>query len=939
MVRERRRIANLVVALAALGLAFVAQSCLARQNLSDGLILYGVAVVVFVYTLRRLKDDVLRPLPVPSGGKQILPQTLPRIWPLFLLPLPVLLDLVALRYFGRAVHLSRAWSLYLISIISFPAIVRLTENRSSHLVKPPGLAAAATDRRLTVLDWILPALVLAVAAFMRLYHFQSIPFGTWYDEADNGLQALRIIREPHYRPVYTNLPTHFFYVIALSFKLWGVSTLSIRILTVIMGIATSVSAYFLGRELFNRRIGFILGFLLAVSRWSVNFSRIGLHGISTPLFEILALYFLLKGLRSQRACDFACGGLALGLGLCFYNPFILFPLVIALFIIYYILIKPQIVKIHFLNFTVFVLAALLVFAPVGQFALKNPQLFWARTHKVSIFKAVPGPAAWQAMAESAVKHLLMFNYKGDPNGRHNLPGAPMLDFSTSVLFVLGLGYSLYRWRSPRYLLLVIWLVVMLCGGVFSLPFEAPQSLRAIGTLPVVYLLACVPLALIEAESSRVLNLKSAVHFQSARHLVPLMALLAFIGWDNYNVYFNVQANDFASWSAFSTRETIIAQEVTRLGEGYRVYLTPVLTSHLTTRFLAPDFQEQNILDLTDALPLDQSGTQGVALFVDAESQNVRELIERYYPQANKQEFRPPQEGPTLLYLYTLSPEDVEGLQGLSARYYHEGEILDRRDGRLDFEWGHETPLPLPFRAEWKGTLVVPEYGAYTLSVEVPGWAELQLDGAPVLTGSGRAAQEITLARGNHALILRGLINRKGTLRFLWRPPHDDALTVVPQEVLYVSPVTGNGLAGNYYANDQWTAPPAFSQIDPVIAIYFHLIPLPRPYTVEWQGQIEIPISGTYSLGTEVLDKCWLYIDGDLLLENVVPNYYQEAAIDLRAGRHDIRLRFLDQTDHSHIYLNWTRPDGVREIVPHERLFPLAPGEEANEPGNANRQPN
>ena len=35
--------------------------------------------------------------------------------------------------------------------------------------------------------------IFAIAAFMRLYRFDQIPFGTWYDEADYGLNALRII--------------------------------------------------------------------------------------------------------------------------------------------------------------------------------------------------------------------------------------------------------------------------------------------------------------------------------------------------------------------------------------------------------------------------------------------------------------------------------------------------------------------------------------------------------------------------------------------------------------------------------------------------------------------------------------------------------------------------------------------------------------------------
>ncbi len=35
--------------------------------------------------------------------------------------------------------------------------------------------------------------IFAIAAFMRLYRFDQIPFGTWYDEADYGLNALKMI--------------------------------------------------------------------------------------------------------------------------------------------------------------------------------------------------------------------------------------------------------------------------------------------------------------------------------------------------------------------------------------------------------------------------------------------------------------------------------------------------------------------------------------------------------------------------------------------------------------------------------------------------------------------------------------------------------------------------------------------------------------------------
>ena len=71
-------------------------------------------------------------------------------------------------------------------------------------------------------------LVLLISVALRVYQLDSVPAGTWFDEAQNGLEALRMLRDPSYRPVYipelTQLPALFFYGIALSFHFFGVST-------------------------------------------------------------------------------------------------------------------------------------------------------------------------------------------------------------------------------------------------------------------------------------------------------------------------------------------------------------------------------------------------------------------------------------------------------------------------------------------------------------------------------------------------------------------------------------------------------------------------------------------------------------------------------------------------------------------------------------------
>ncbi|MEZ4611528.1 MAG: hypothetical protein R2838_15050 [Caldilineaceae bacterium] len=67
----------------------------------------------------------------------------------------------------------------------------------------------------------------------------------------------------------------------------------------------------------------------------------------------------------------------------------------------------------------------------------------------------------------------------------------MLDPIAAGLLVLGLGLALWRWRDPIWMLLPLWLGGALMGGILSLDFEAPQSLRANGTMSVVYVLAVV----------------------------------------------------------------------------------------------------------------------------------------------------------------------------------------------------------------------------------------------------------------------------------------------------------------------------------------------------------------------------------------------------------------------------------------------------------------
>src|SRR4029078_2370624 len=108
----------------------------------------------------------------------------------------------------------------------------------------------------------------------------------------------------------------------------------------------------------------------------------------------------------------------------------------------------------------------------------------------------------------------------------------------------------------------------------------------------------------------------------------------------------------------------------------------------------------------------------------------------------------------------------------------------------------------------------------------------------VLSGTGELNGGLRLAQGNHSFRVRA-VGAPGAFTLAWRPPAREPELISPL-ALYVPPVTGNGLLGNYYPNNDWRAPAALARIDPQLDFYFHIPPLNRPYTVEWTGKIVIP---------------------------------------------------------------------------------------------------
>jgi DNA-binding beta-propeller fold protein YncE/4-amino-4-deoxy-L-arabinose transferase-like glycosyltransferase len=932
--RPRRTLNRLATALAGVAAAVIGQIIFEHGSIWEALLFYGLGLLLFVRALANhpypnyrfsLDLHLSQPFIRPGWRRSI------GAW---LILFAFGLSIVAYAVFEAEAGTAPAWWLYLASLVLLV---------SGGLLLGPGSSHSAELRRLFPNRPVLTLFIaiLGLTVFMRLYNFTELPFGIWYDEAEAGLQARRMLHDEDYRPLFyptINVTGHLLAAYALAMRWLGDNIYAMRFVSVLFGLGGVVAAYLFGHSLRGPRFGLLLALLLAVARWHVNFSRIAMTGVDTPFFEFLSLFFLVRFFRYGRLRDALWAGLTLGFGLMFYTAFRLFILALLIFALLIITRWPAQIYAalrrngwqRYAGAAALLLVSIwIVTAPLVKVALANPEGFWYRTRQISIFTRRDQADLWQALWNTTSAHLLMFNYLGDKNGRHNLPGEPMLDPATAVLFVLGLGLALARTRYPANSFFLILFPLALAGGIFSVDFEAPQSLRSIAVIPAAIYFAGLALVALGREAEAALRPLPRVWLWG-----PAAAIAAYMIVTNAYIYFGRQANDFASWNAFSAPETITGRQMARLGPGYDYILSPFLTNHPTTKFLAPQITVQHWLNLPDALPIRTASGKPAALFIHPDDAWVFEKAQQFYPNAHFDIFSAPdpltEEGPASVYFIELQSEDLVSVRGLELRYWPQ-EIEDEqttpvtaplRSSRaytIDAVWPDDSPTPAGFVAEWTGTLYAPRYGPYTFRLVSPGPGLLEIDGHPVLSGQGEQLAGLRLAEGNHRLRVRAEAGT-GPVALYWQPPGLGE-ELVPAWALYGPPVTNHGLLASFYTNNNWEGQPALQRIDPFLDTYFHLIPFNRPYTVEWSGSLVAPQTGLYQLALRVVQEAELFVDGRQVLAALQPNQITEAAVTLEGGLHDITIRYRDSVDRSRVHFYWLPPNGVFEPVPSEFLWP------------------
>ena len=197
------------------------------------------------------------------------------------------------------------------------------------------------------------AIILILAAFLRLYKLGSLPNSYTPDELAQGYTAYSIIqtgRDEWGSQNWLNLRSFGDYKPPLqtllmipSIKIFGLTPFAVRLPNAIFGIATVLITYLIAQQLFdNTLISLLSSLFMSVSPWSLPMSRIALEANLVVFIISLAVFLFIKSVKDKQFFLFLTSVALFGLSLFTYHSAKIFtPLLILILTIYFTIYKQQ----------------------------------------------------------------------------------------------------------------------------------------------------------------------------------------------------------------------------------------------------------------------------------------------------------------------------------------------------------------------------------------------------------------------------------------------------------------------------------------------------------------------------------------------------------------------------------------------------------------------
>jgi hypothetical protein len=359
---------------------------------------------------------------------------------------------------------------------------------------------------INITRWMV--LLLAATAlvfFFRFYRTGGVPPEPFSDQAEKILDVYDVSQGlTHiFFPRNTGREAFQMYWTLLVANVFGtgLSYLSLKLGTAILGFLTLPFMYLLGKEIGGKRVGLFALILTGIGYWPNIISRIGLRFPLYPLFAAPTFFFLIRGLRTRNRNDFLLSGLFLGIGLHGYSPMRIVPfVVVAAFILYGLHVQSKGARRELPLWLIMLgLTSLFVFLPLMRYWADHPAEFGFRA--MSRLSSVETPITQPVLsilASNVWKGLKMFNFDDGEIWVNSIPHRPALDVVSAALFVIGFILVLVRYIRNRHwldLFLLVSIPLLQLPSTLSIAFpsENPALNRAGGAYIPVFILGALAL--------------------------------------------------------------------------------------------------------------------------------------------------------------------------------------------------------------------------------------------------------------------------------------------------------------------------------------------------------------------------------------------------------------------------------------------------------------
>lgn len=520
------------------------------------------------------------------------------------------------------------------------------------LLKISGRGKNMEIKNKKVATYALLAFIIALGFFLRVYNINSAPPGLYPDEAVNGIDALEANDTGIYQWFYSannGREGLFMNIIAFCFKFFGVSTFTLKLPSIIFGTLTILGTYLLAKELFGKRVGFISSFLVAVSFWPIHFSRISFRANMLPFVLVFSFYFLFKGVRTKKWLDFIIAGLFLGIGLHTYISFRVTPLILVVALVALIACQERFLKNYWKHILIFILFTFLTAAPMlYTFFYAHPEYWTSRTSNISIFNPEVNQGHFATtFLKTFGLSLAKYTFWGDQNWRHNYPPYPLLDPITGIAFLFGIIYIITKSfhliflrfvkkirdeKFAIYITLLAWFFVMLIPEFMGAESN-PHALRAIGTLPVVFIFTGFAF-------NYLIGLSERRSFKFNHFIAPfVIVMLIAIGIFNPIKYFAFWAPSPEAAQAFEKTMADIETYIKTIPPNNEIFVVVGNMQRVPPRFF--NWENQNFRDLhpVEIENIKPKDTENfTVLFTDFYKEEITASINSRFPDMKLQTF-------------------------------------------------------------------------------------------------------------------------------------------------------------------------------------------------------------------------------------------------------------------------------------------------------------